>query len=233
MQWIFTFMIRDVLQIESQIPFFVLQEVFDLAKGNTAEEAAKGSLSELALRFFNFTADRPEEHLKKFNGLPNVKHLLDFFRLSFIGQKMEQTRHVDDEHFQLIPSAKQLLLSGIKFKQREGSKSNLIEIQFDHGLLSEKRIIANYLGSSAEVANFFNDLNKDIAFDSSTSYLAELFGQVNGYHKKKWHVRWAGIKHEYFGSPWTFISAVAAFVLLVLTILQVFYAVYRYHRPRK
>ncbi|KAI6669875.1 hypothetical protein NL676_004760, partial [Syzygium grande] len=284
MQWIFTFMIKDFLRIENQIPFFVLQEVFDLSKGDTAEEAAKGSLTELALRFFNITVPRPQEHLKKFAGSPNVKHLLDLFRLSFVAHlNGEPTGHVAEKDLQFIPSATQLLLSGVKFKRNDSS--NLLDIQFNNGvlqippltlddfmssslfncvafeqcychcckditsyitfmrclvstemdveLLFKKQLIVNYLGSNAEVATLFNDLFRDIGFDITTSYLAKIFSQVNIYHKNQWHVRWAGIKREYFGSPWSFISAVAAFVLLVLTVFQAFYAVFAYYRPPK
>ncbi|XP_030452015.1 UPF0481 protein At3g47200-like [Syzygium oleosum] len=284
MQWIFTFLTRDLLRIENQIPFFVLQDIFDLSKGDTAEEAAKGSLSELALRFFNIAAQRPQEQLKKFYGVSNVKHLLDLFRLSFIGHsELEQPEDVDVHYLQLIPSATQLLRSGIKLTN--GDDSNLLNIQFngrviqiptltlddfissfflncvayeqcyihcsghitsyitfmrclvnkevDAELLSDNQILVNYLGSNAEVATFFNELGKDCAIDLETSYLAKIIEQVNRYHRTKWHVIWAGTKREYFGSPWSFISAVAAFVLLVLTFLQAFYAVFAYYHAPK
>lgn len=109
----------------------------------------------------------------------------------------------------------------------------LVNKEADAELLSENQVIVNYLGSNAEVATFFNDLGKDIAFDIERSYLAELFGQVNRYHRSKWHMRRAGIKREYFGSPWSVISAIAATVLLALTVLQAFYTVYACYHPRK
>ncbi|KAF8007668.1 hypothetical protein BT93_K1610 [Corymbia citriodora subsp. variegata] len=48
----------------------------------------------------------------------------------------------------------------------------------------------------------------------------------------KWNA-WVDIlKNKYFDNPWTIISLIAAFVLLVLTFIQTFYAVYAYYKPR-
>ncbi|KAF8009452.1 hypothetical protein BT93_J0442 [Corymbia citriodora subsp. variegata] len=284
--WIFVFLVRDLLRIENQIPFFVLQKVFDLSSGYRAHEANRPSLSELALLFFNKAVQRPAGQLEKFYTQTKAVHLLDLFRASLVGHwDLEKCpEDVDGDYLGLIPSARQLIRSGIKCKPRKGDNLNLFEIQFNRGelqiprltlddfmssfipncitfeqcycyssrhmtsyvvfmrcllnneadaeLLSEKRVLVNYLGSNAEVTTFFNDLGKDIAFNINKSYLAGLFGQVNSYHRSKWQVRWAGIKREYFGSPWSFISAVAATVLLALTVLQSFYTVYAYYHPR-
>lgn len=54
---------------------------------------------------------------------------------------------------------------------------------------------------------------------------------MNRYHQNKWHVQRTGIKREYFGSPWSFISTAAVFILLILTFIQAIYAVYAYYHP--
>ncbi|XP_030451159.1 UPF0481 protein At3g47200-like isoform X1 [Syzygium oleosum] len=284
--WMYIILIRDLLRIENQIPFFVLQEVFNLSNGNTENEANQRSLSELALLFFNIAAQRPEGQLEKFYTVSKAKHLLDLFRLSLVGHwDVEKGVNANDDCLELIPSARQLLRSGIKCKLRKGDNLNLLDINFNRGelqiprltlddfmsfflpnciafeqcycyssrhmtsyiifmkclvgteadaeLLSENQLLVNYLGSNAEVATFFNDLGKDIAFSIKISYLAELFRQVNRYHRSPCRMTWTGFKNKYFGSPWSFMSAIAAILLLGLTVLQAFYAVYGYYRPRK
>ncbi|XP_030465957.1 UPF0481 protein At3g47200-like [Syzygium oleosum] len=109
----------------------------------------------------------------------------------------------------------------------------LMSTAADAAVLSQCGIITNFLGTDEEVARFFNDLVKDVLFDIKSSYLAELFGQVTQYRPNKWRVWWPGIKRKYFGSPWSFISAAAAFTLLVLTIFQAAFAVYAHYHPKK
>ncbi|KAK3444885.1 hypothetical protein EUGRSUZ_A00665, partial [Eucalyptus grandis] len=261
----------DLLMIENQIPFFVLQEIYTLSKSPSDADC---SLHDIALEFFNSALRLPEKDLQRYNRVPNITHLLDLFRLCLVGEfKPEEPPRVDKELLQLMPSTNQLLLEGIKFKQ--ANSKNLKDIKFDHGVLqipsltidhftgsfllncvayeqgyrycsshissyvilmrclmstaedvavlSQCRIITNFLGTDKEVVRFFRDVAKDILFNIKSSYLAEIFGQVTHYRRNKWRLRWAGIKREYFGSPWTFISAAAGFTLLVLTIIQAFF----------
>ncbi|KAM1111798.1 hypothetical protein ACFX2B_044131 [Malus domestica] len=39
------------------------------------------------------------------------------------------------------------------------------------------------------------------------------------------------LRREHFGTPWGIISLVAAFVLLVLTMLQTVYTIHQYYHP--
>ncbi|KAI5319515.1 hypothetical protein L3X38_039223 [Prunus dulcis] len=98
--------------------------------------------------------------------------------------------------------------------------SCLISTPVDAAFLSDKNIIENYLGTDEEVAHFFKNLGKDVPFDIDESYLCKLFKDVNEYHRNIWHVRWAGFRFKYFDNPWSFLSAVAAVVLLLLTAIQ-------------
>ncbi|XP_015582714.2 UPF0481 protein At3g47200 isoform X1 [Ricinus communis] len=107
----------------------------------------------------------------------------------------------------------------------------LINTPADAGYLSDHRIIENYFGTDDEVAKFFNDVGKDITFDIQRSYLSKLFKDVNKYYRNNFHIKWAGFKHTYFDSPWSFMSAMAALILLLLTIIQAFFAVYPYASP--
>ncbi|KAJ9188713.1 hypothetical protein P3X46_000082 [Hevea brasiliensis] len=278
MSWLLYFLMRDFLRLENQIPFFVLQTLFELSILASRRENIP-SLTELTLGFFDYVVQRPTEVLDRYNNV-NGKHLLDLFRLTFIPPSQEVPRKISP-FLQLIQSAKKLHLAGIQFKPRE--TGTFLDIKFSHGILeippltiddftssfllncvafeqcyshcskhittyitfmsclinapidagflSDNGIIENYFGTDTEVAKFFNNIGKDIAFDIQRSYLAKLFEDVNEYYRNNWHVRWAGFKYTYFNTPWSFMSALAALILLILTIIQAFFAVYGYAHP--
>ncbi|XP_051114148.1 UPF0481 protein At3g47200 [Andrographis paniculata] len=107
----------------------------------------------------------------------------------------------------------------------------LINTAKDVEYLCDRNIVENYFGTDAEVAKFINNLGKDVSFDIDMCYLSGLFDEVNDYYRNHWHVHWASFKYTYFNTPWSFISALAAFILLVLTVAQTFYTVLGYVRP--
>ncbi|XP_030474723.1 UPF0481 protein At3g47200-like [Syzygium oleosum] len=108
---------------------------------------------------------------------------------------------------------------------------NLINSPEDVGRLHSCGIIEHWLGSNAEVANLFNRLCQEVAFDIKDSYLYGLSVEVNEYYSNKWNGWIASLKHKYFSNPWSIISVIAASILLVLTFTQTFYGVYAYYRP--
>ncbi|KAK3444879.1 hypothetical protein EUGRSUZ_A00673, partial [Eucalyptus grandis] len=270
--WIVAALMIDLLLIENQIPFFVLEEIHALSRSYDGDR----SINELALMFFNRTLQRPEKHLQSYIHI-RITHLLDLFRLCLVGlsildRRLQEVKD-NEELLQLTPSVNHLLLVGIKFEPRKSE--NLIGVVFDHGVfripplnldllttsfflncvayeqsyhyctthvssyvvlmsglmgnvadaafLSQCGIITNLLGPEKEVARFFCDLAKDVQFDIKDCYLTELFRKVTWYRRSKWRMWWAGIKREYFGSPWSFISAAAASILIVLTVIQAFF----------
>lgn len=109
----------------------------------------------------------------------------------------------------------------------------LLKSEADAMFLSEEGILENYFGSGDEVSRFFKVVGKDISFDIDESYLADVFEGVNKYTSQGWHVQMAGFMHTHFDSPWTALSSCAALTLLILTIIQAFFAVYGYYHPRK
>ncbi|KAG5556629.1 hypothetical protein RHGRI_007036 [Rhododendron griersonianum] len=110
----------------------------------------------------------------------------------------------------------------------------LVDTGKDVEFLSDRNIVENYFGTNTELAKFINVLMRDVAINSNMSYLANLFADV-AYYQGGWHAQWAIFKYtyirRYFRSPWSFISALAAFVLLLLTVAQTSYTILAYIRP--
>ncbi|XP_056175080.1 UPF0481 protein At3g47200-like [Syzygium oleosum] len=107
----------------------------------------------------------------------------------------------------------------------------LLNTPADVGFLCDRMIIEKYFGTYQQIAHFFSNIGKDVVFDIRRNYLSQVFQDVNAYSEKDWRVRWAGFKNTYFSTRWSLISAVAAFILLVLMTIKSFFAVYAYYRP--
>ncbi|KAF8012360.1 hypothetical protein BT93_I0493 [Corymbia citriodora subsp. variegata] len=62
--------------------------------------------------------------------------------------------------------------------------------------------------------------------------LALCWSVLRAFLTRKWNAWAAILKNKYFDNPWSIISLIAAFILLVLTFMQTFYTVYAYYRLR-
>ncbi|KAF5750482.1 hypothetical protein HS088_TW03G00819 [Tripterygium wilfordii] len=272
MSWILPFFWRDFLRVENQIPYFVLESLFDVSK--LPAEDSGPSLSILALEFFNYGIQRPDEEISKQSDLKG-RHLLDLVRSSFIPSGLDESEKINTPTH-IIYSVSKLRKSGIKFKLIKAE--SFLVINFRRGViempsitiddfmssfltncvayeqcqscsskhfttyatlldyivntskdveyLSDNNIIENYFGTDAELARFMNNLGKDVAFDINRCYLSKLFQDVHDYYRSSWHVQWASFKYTYFSSPWSFISALAGLIVLVLTMAQTYYTIY-------
>ncbi|KAH9695296.1 transmembrane protein [Citrus sinensis] len=278
MNWIIPFLMRDFLKLENQIPFRVLQSLFDILALNSGI-----SFAWLTLKFFSYMLERSASVLDKASTFDG-KHLLDLVRLSFCPtDNRERPRDEKRDTFlRFIQPAEKLHRAGIKFKTRN-NKDSFLDIKFtngvlripplpmddfissfflncvafeqcyghcpkyitdyttflgglihtptDAGFLSDHKIIENFFGTDEEVACFFTNVGKDVAFEIRRSYLSKLIEDVNEYYWNDWHVRWASLRHMYFDSPWSGISVLAAIFLLILTTIQAAFAVISYIRP--
>ncbi|KAG6670446.1 hypothetical protein I3843_Q064400 [Carya illinoinensis] len=257
----------------NQIPFFVLEKLFEISK--MPDEKFGPSFSVLAMRFFNNAMLRDEEVIDGFRNLKGL-HLLDLVRSSFIPPDHEFPPNEGNVPTHIIHCVSKLRRSGIRLTP--GKAESFMVVKFKHGViempriaiddfmssflvncvafeqchksrfkhvttyvtlldylvnsakdveyLSDRNIIENDYGTEGEVARFINNMGKEVAFDFDKCYLSKLFNDVHNYHQNSWHVQLASFKYTYFDTPWSFISALAAFVLLVLSFLQTFYTIY-------
>ncbi|XP_019100159.1 PREDICTED: UPF0481 protein At3g47200-like [Camelina sativa] len=286
MPWILPAIRSDLLLLENQVPYFLLQTIFERSK----IESSSG-LNMFTFHFFNYSLQKPKEFWLKHQKL-EANHLLDLIRKIFmpVEEGKQESDSLEEEdpagrpHLKMILSARKLQLKGIKFKPRNNAetlldirlKGKYLEIPvlilddflisvfincvaFEHFyfycqkhitsyvafmgcllkseadamFLSEVGILENYFGSGDEVSRFFKIVDKDVNFDIGESYLDDVFEGVNKYTSRGWHVQWAGFKHTHFDSPWTALSSCAALTLVILTIIQAFFATYGYFHPPK
>lgn len=272
MTWIVPFFYRDFLRIENQIPYFVLECLFDLSK--MPEEQSGPTLATIALKFFNNIMQRPDEEIAKHYNLRGG-HLLDLVRASLIPSDQSQPTKINTPT-NVIHSISKLRRAGIKLNSTKAESFLVVKfrngvidmptITFDDFMTSfllncvayeqcysscskditsyatlldylinttkdveylcDRNIIENNLGTDADIARFINNMGKDVAFDIDLCYLSMLFNDVHEYYRNSWHVQWASFKYTYFDTPWSFISALAALILLLLTVAQTFFTIY-------
>lgn len=104
---------------------------------------------------------------------------------------------------------------------------SFIDTRHDVDLLVKSGIIMNKLGDAQKVADLFNNLHKEVVTEANIFYFDELCGKLNDYSKDQLHewkascFRWrVMLRRDYFSNPWSFISVLAATVLLILTVIQ-------------
>uniref|UniRef100_A0A2N9G3I7 Uncharacterized protein n=1 Tax=Fagus sylvatica TaxID=28930 RepID=A0A2N9G3I7_FAGSY len=128
MAWILPFFYRDFLRLENQIPFFILERLFEVTK--LPEEVSGPSLSLLALRFFNTIMLRRDDVIESQFDLKGL-HLLDLVRLSFIPPENELPQS-GNTPTHLIHRVSKLRRSGIILNP---SNADSLVVKFHHGVI--------------------------------------------------------------------------------------------------
>ncbi|KAI6690288.1 hypothetical protein NL676_027116 [Syzygium grande] len=134
---------RDLLMLENQLPFFVLEKLFMLINNNNTDPQAV-SLEELAVTFFNPLLPQ-QNAASKLNTKNPKAHLLDVFRSTFLESVSQKAHKMGKNRIksQLNPDgtirgfalhfASDLQEAGVKFRNWEGH--DLLDIEFTHGTL--------------------------------------------------------------------------------------------------
>ncbi|KAI3939359.1 hypothetical protein MKW98_022227 [Papaver atlanticum] len=111
----------------------------------------------------------------------------------------------------------------------------LVNTSKDIDILHNNGILNHVLGSDKDVAHLINKLCREIVYDVDVNHLQRQMKGLNNYYKTyystKWHIWMRNLVRQYFSSPWTFLSLIAAIFLLLLTTAQTFFAVYSYVKP--
>jgi len=105
--------------------------------------------------------------------------------------------------------------------------SDLITNNQDVDFLKDKGILSLYLGTE-DVASIFNRLYCDASVGAFL--YSDLYREVDAYCRRRCN-RWrATLKRDYFGNPWSIISLMAAFLILVFTFSQTLYSALSYYK---
>ncbi|XP_016752607.2 UPF0481 protein At3g47200 [Gossypium hirsutum] len=125
----------DLCMIENQLPFFILEDLFNLAI-ESAFYCDEFSIKNMVLKF-GIWAWGPyvkEENLQQ--DFSHVEHVVDLLWLCF--QPTSFSFKTEIKNFK-IPSAMELQQAGVKL--RPGSSKNLFDIRFNNGVLEIPQLL--------------------------------------------------------------------------------------------
>ncbi|GLU02224.1 hypothetical protein SLE2022_194830 [Rubroshorea leprosula] len=129
------YLYQDLILLENQIPWFVLERLFSL----TSDPFESKSLVQLALVFFeNVFSDEATPVDFNLFANQNINHILDLLRSSLLlplPEEQEQELKV----WQSFPSARVIEESGIKFKKVKST--TILDVKFVNGTLEMPSIL--------------------------------------------------------------------------------------------
>ncbi|KAM1122097.1 hypothetical protein EV1_003652 [Malus domestica] len=131
----------DFLRLENQIPFFVLQQLFDMSKPSREDTYPCPPLGKAALKFFNYVVQqRSDKVLERYFYVGGV-HLLDLFHSIFTTGIRDPPRENPSQSVELIGTVKKLHQAGIKLKKSKAT--NFLCIRFCNGVLEIPHVIVD------------------------------------------------------------------------------------------
>ncbi|KAG9143940.1 hypothetical protein Leryth_022971 [Lithospermum erythrorhizon] len=126
----------DLILLENQIPFFILQQLFQLVP---IPRECSYSLQELTFRFFRKLIPGGAE-TPQVRSSANVLHILDLIRQSYLPTSQELHSKIGQTE---LKNAQHLQKSGINFKR--ANRESLMNLEFKNGVLKMPALtIHNY-----------------------------------------------------------------------------------------
>ncbi|XP_008229159.1 PREDICTED: UPF0481 protein At3g47200-like [Prunus mume] len=143
--WMHSILINDLLLLENQLPWRVIECLFNLTRESNAGK--KYSLSELSLKYFEgYTLGMRQEVGEELKG----KHLLDLVKISLLPSRaqleFEFEEHLDQTSSLRMPSVTELVKAGVLFKR--GIGEGMFNISFQNGVMRIPRIRVHKNGES-------------------------------------------------------------------------------------
>jgi hypothetical protein len=168
-------LMEDMLLLENQLPFFVIEKLYNLAFPSWSNYP---SFTELAFKFFKGynTQDMP------FNPNLKIKHFVDLLRTFFLPQPQKLPQRKNGEKVKHLFTASQLHEVGVKFKVSSSKcafdlkfKNGVLEIPCFHLDYSTERFFRNimtleqfhyrsdhYVSDYVRILDFLIDTSKDV-----------------------------------------------------------------------
>ncbi|KAL3746900.1 hypothetical protein ACJRO7_015785 [Eucalyptus globulus] len=234
----------DMLKIENQIPFAILEDLLALHQSTRESDDERLSLGVLTHEFFRLQLGGITEIADDFAKVSSMKsrHFVDLLR-NYNSPSVRPSWPKKDLKSLATPSVMELSQAGVKF--HVGLGKSLFDVRFFNGTLEIPKLniyfgadvlFRNLIGfekcnyreitwDSREFFGLIKSLVKGARFLPKDFYFSGLCAELNEYYRIPWH-RWkATLKRDYFNSPWSIISVVAAIILLLLTLVQTVFSV--------
>ncbi|CAL4979646.1 unnamed protein product [Urochloa decumbens] len=249
--WVWGFVTYDLLLLENQIPFFIVESLFHHLRTNPDESS--DILVSGALRLFRSLRPQPL-HSSQIACRDVHHHLLHLFYQSVdlpatMPEPADNLRRFDGgvleiPMLQLYDYSEHLLRNLIAFEQTYPLTPGhftayamfmdcLVASSEDVRLLQHRGVVMNQMNGVRDKDQtwFFSCLRHGVHMAADRNYLGGVIAEVNKYQQARWP-RWrVALVCNYYSNPWVATSLAAAVFLLALTFIQTFFAAYSYFKP--
>ncbi|KAM7493075.1 hypothetical protein LguiB_027684 [Lonicera macranthoides] len=199
--WLLSDLKLDLILLENQIPFFVLEGLYNLANATSSMQLRQlQSLQYLTLGFF-----------EKYNLLDRPQNF-DLTKLDEAGVKFQ----VSEKKCLLDVKFKKPVLEIPCIKLNDHTETlirNLMALELCH--YPKDSYIIDYILFMDYLINTPKDVDLLVQNGILANWLGDSKAAARSMHKRK-----AILRRDYFNTPWKTASTIAAFVLLMLTFIQ-------------
>ncbi|XP_047176453.1 UPF0481 protein At3g47200-like isoform X2 [Vigna umbellata] len=248
--WLDDIMLYDLLLLENQLPFYVLDNLYSISSQFAASYDSTyrrncniPSFIELTYRFFDYF-NRSQLTFVNNNEIKHFTDLIRFFHLKLPSGE-EEVFSRSNELLKHLPSATELSEAGVRFKDTsELVFRNMVALEQCHypyksyitdyivvldvlvntshdvDLLVRKGILVNFLGDSDSAAKMINGLGKNVLQTNFSCHYFRLCEDLNAFCRNPCRKLMSTLKRDYCKGPWQTAATIAAMVLLVLSFVQ-------------
>ncbi|XP_038679975.1 putative UPF0481 protein At3g02645 isoform X2 [Tripterygium wilfordii] len=137
--WMLHDVMVDMLVLENQIPYFILEKIYDAARiKSSSSKEEEGRLSIISLFYHCFKQFFTQEDILDKYRSSKFVHFLDFFRIAYQPTDVPVQRNTESRNKLTVTALER---AGVKFQARDSSKNNMFDIKFEDGILQIPKIV--------------------------------------------------------------------------------------------
>jgi len=132
--WLASSIRLDLLLLENQLPFFVIEEIYNLSFTSINATVPKTNIPSFLELSFDYFAYYNKSNLGFDNGDFSIWHFTDLIRIFHLQHPLQRRPHRIDEPMKHLQSATELLEAGVRFKVNTKSEC-LLDLKFSGRIL--------------------------------------------------------------------------------------------------
>ncbi|KAI4332897.1 hypothetical protein L6164_017771 [Bauhinia variegata] len=238
--WLSTNIRLDLLLLENQVPFFLLEKYFE--DYNTQDLNPDFTISHFTdlLRTFNLQPSNTPQKVSH-RKIARIQTATELLEAGVTFQVNHTSKCKLDLHFSsgclripeiaIVDNTEILYLYMVALEQCHYPRSSyitdyisvmdfLMNIKNDVDIVVQNKIVVNWLGDNDAVAKLFNSLLKNVTIVSSNSFYLDLHEDLDAFCENWWRKRKATLKRDYCNTAWRTLATCATIVIVFLTLVQ-------------
>ena len=108
---------------------------------------------------------------------------------------------------------------------------SLIDTPEDVAILTKAQVIENHLGSDEKLLKMWNDMCTTVP-DGPCEKWDRMIADVLHHYHCPWRAMYVEFREKYFSRPWLTMSLLAAFLLLIFSLVQTSYTVLGFYQSK-